>query len=468
MDASTLARAMGNVSGVNYHALVGPFNDAMVQAGCTNLNRAAMWCAQLGHESVGLKYMREIASGSAYEGRRDLGNIYPGDGVRFAGRGPIQVTGRNNYANLSRWAHGKGYVPSPTYFVDNPVELETPRYGFLGAVWYWTVARPQLNTLADNGWIWDATRAINGGTNGINDRIARWNRCRGLGNAILPTRTEVKPAVEKVLNYSRTQVTQDTFYNCGPASTQTIINSRNGEMVSEATLGRELRTHTGGTDWIGQFPAVLNRRIGGNYKVVEMPNDPPNAAQRQRLWDDVVRSINAGYGVVANIVAPPSNYPRAVPPSTTSPAYGGGTVYHYFAIMGYSDGGGRRYWIADSGFSPYGYWISHDQLCTLIPPKGYAAATVAAPTPDLGGLFMSLSKERQEELAAKIDRIHHELTYEFQSLVEDDKGKQSTWRGTLVGYILQADRKLESINEVRLPGLQRAIDKVSGLFQKGN
>lgn len=81
---------------------------------------------------------------------------------------------------------------------------------------------------------------------------------------------------------------------------------------------------------------------------------------------------------------------------------------------------------------------------------------------------MSLSEERQEELAAKIDRIHHELTYEFQSLVEDDKGTQSTWRGTLVGYILQADRKLESINEVRLPGIQRAIDKVSELFQKGN
>src|SRR5699024_9008816 len=150
--------------------LVGPFNGAMVQADCTNVNRAAMWCAQLGHESVGLRYMREIASGAAYEGRRDLGNVYPGDGVRYAGRGPIQITGRNNYGTLSAWAHSKGYVQSRTYFVDNPAELEKPRYGFLGAVWYWTVARPQINSLADARNLEAVTRAINGGLNGFADR----------------------------------------------------------------------------------------------------------------------------------------------------------------------------------------------------------------------------------------------------------------------------------------------------------
>ena len=52
---------------------------------------------QLAHESVSLRYFEEIASGSAYEGRRDLGNIHPGDGVRYKGRGPIQLTGRSNY-----------------------------------------------------------------------------------------------------------------------------------------------------------------------------------------------------------------------------------------------------------------------------------------------------------------------------------------------------------------------------------
>lgn len=180
-----------------------------------------------------------------------------------------------------------------------------------------------------------------------------------------------------VLEYSRQWVKQDTFYNCGPASTQTIILSSTGELVDEARLGRALGTTTRGTDYIGQFPGVLNYYLkGADYRHRDMPNDPPTAAQKTQLWADLTSSINAGYGVVANIVAPPSNYPRAVAPSTISPAYNGGTVYHYIALMGWSDEDGvKKVWVADSGFTPYGYWISFDQLATLIPPKGYAYAT---------------------------------------------------------------------------------------------
>lgn len=188
MDAKVLARAMGDaVSAERYAKLAPAFISAMVQAGCTTIERAAMWCAQLGHESVGLRYMEEIADGSAYEGRADLGNTQPGDGRRFKGRGPIQVTGRHNYTKLSEWAHSKGYVPTPTYFVDNPSALADDRYGFLGAVWYWTVARPQINELCDRRDIVGVTRAINGGTNGLPDRTLRWNRCLEIGAALLPT-----------------------------------------------------------------------------------------------------------------------------------------------------------------------------------------------------------------------------------------------------------------------------------------
>lgn len=148
---------------------------------CATVDRIAMWCAQIGHESGGLYYTEEIASGAAYEGRADLGNTQPGDGVRFKGRSWIQITGRSNYTRLSLWAHSKGLVPTSTYFVDHPERLAADEYAGLGAAWYWVVARPDINALADRRDLETVTRRINGGTNGLADRRERYNRALGMG-----------------------------------------------------------------------------------------------------------------------------------------------------------------------------------------------------------------------------------------------------------------------------------------------
>jgi putative chitinase len=186
LNADTLADAMGNRTGVDYAAMLQPYRAAcdLIEA-AGNLNRLAMFAAQIGHESGGLQYMEEIASGEAYEGRADLGNTQPGDGVRFKGRGPLQITGRHNYGQLSQWAFSKQLVPSPTFFVDQPAQLGVPQYGFLGAVWYWMVARPNINQMCDAGDILGVTKAINGGTNGLDDRTNRWNHALGMGLAAL-------------------------------------------------------------------------------------------------------------------------------------------------------------------------------------------------------------------------------------------------------------------------------------------
>jgi hypothetical protein len=156
---------------------------------------------------------------------------------------------------------------------------------------------------------------------------------------------------------------QETGYFCGPAATRFAISARKSA-PSQNQLARELGTTSNGTDWIGQVTAVLNKHLGG-YETREMPNDPPTQAQKDQLWQTIVRNIDSGHAIVANIVAPPSNHP---------PGYPNETIYHYFALIGYNPETSQVY-VADS--ANFGgnkqYWLSFDQVATLIPPKGYSA-----------------------------------------------------------------------------------------------
>lgn len=139
-----------------------PLNAAMMEFNISTKARQAAFLAQVGHESGQLRYVREIASGAAYEGRKDLGNTEPGDGIKFRGRGLIQITGRANY---KKCGDAIGYD-----LIANPEFLESPVLACRSAAWFW--ARHGLNVLADKGDNISITRAINGGTNGLADRLA--------------------------------------------------------------------------------------------------------------------------------------------------------------------------------------------------------------------------------------------------------------------------------------------------------
>ena len=188
---NVLARAAGINENKAREILPGVIN-GLRESDCTNPNRIAMWLAQMGHESGGFVYTEEIASGAAYEGRRDLGNTHPGDGVRFKGRSWIQITGRHNFTQLSKWAFEQGAVPTPTFFVDEPTKLSQIQYAGLGPAWYWTVARPDINALSDRRDLVTVTQRINGGQNGIQDRRNRYDRALALGNELL-TLTSTAP-----------------------------------------------------------------------------------------------------------------------------------------------------------------------------------------------------------------------------------------------------------------------------------
>lgn len=125
--------------------------------------RLAHFLAQLVHESGSFRYMEELASGAAYEGRAVLGNTQPGDGVRYKGRGPIQITGRANYRAFGR----KIGVDIERH----PEIAAVPSIGLHLALEYWR--NRDLNRWADADDIETITRKINGGLNGLADRKAQ-------------------------------------------------------------------------------------------------------------------------------------------------------------------------------------------------------------------------------------------------------------------------------------------------------
>jgi len=157
--------------------------------------RQLCFLAQVGHESGGLFFTEELADGRAYEGRKSLGNTQPGDGMRFKGRGLIQITGRNNYQALSK-AFGVDFISHPELLGGKNAPVCTPdqlKYSALSAGWFWNDR--QLNNRADkmtldasiqgdinnpvsgsNLYFFEKiTKDINGGLNGIDHRIQLFN-----------------------------------------------------------------------------------------------------------------------------------------------------------------------------------------------------------------------------------------------------------------------------------------------------
>jgi putative chitinase len=135
--------------------------------GITNNLRLAHFLAQCAHESGSWKYRVEIASGQAYEGRKDLGNTQTGDGVRFKGRGYIQLTGRVNYGKFSQFI-GEDCIAQP--------ELVANKYPLASAAFFFN--KNKLWTACDLGStdeiVTKVSRRVNGGTNGLADRLKKF------------------------------------------------------------------------------------------------------------------------------------------------------------------------------------------------------------------------------------------------------------------------------------------------------
>ena len=159
------------------------------------VNRVAAFLAQCGHESLGFtvlsenlnyganglrnifaKYFKDDVSAAAYQrqpekiankvyaNRLGNGNERSGDGWKFRGRGPIQLTGRDNYTKFAN-----DMFDNPETITGNPdIVASDKETALTSAVWFWN--KNSLNTLADQGDIITMTKRINGGTLGLSSR----------------------------------------------------------------------------------------------------------------------------------------------------------------------------------------------------------------------------------------------------------------------------------------------------------
>lgn len=153
-------------------------NNTLIKYEINTSARERHFLAQVLHESGNFIYTEELASGLAYEGRVDLGNTEVGDGVRFKGRGLIQITGRFNYAKLSK--------DLGIDLIKNPELLETPKWATMSAGWFWNhnglnkyanLPDEMLITFAGHKNIRPIeaiTRIINGGVSHLSARISNY------------------------------------------------------------------------------------------------------------------------------------------------------------------------------------------------------------------------------------------------------------------------------------------------------
>jgi len=161
-----LRNIMPNLPAAKRQLYLPYLNQAMREFEIVTYLRASAFLAQLAHESAEFRYFEEIASGKAYEGRKDLGNTQPGDGVKYKGHGPIQITGRANHA-----ACGKALGLD---LINNPTLITQPPNAFRSAGWFWDTRG--LNALADQRLFKAITKKINGGFNGLADRQKYYDR----------------------------------------------------------------------------------------------------------------------------------------------------------------------------------------------------------------------------------------------------------------------------------------------------
>ncbi|MDB9414853.1 C39 family peptidase [Microcystis aeruginosa] len=205
--------------------------------------RIRHFLSQTAHESGGLQWMEEIASGSAYEGRRDLGNVSPGDGRKYKGAGVIQLTGRHNYQKFADFIRDQKVMQGHSYVAQV--------YPFTSAGFWWK--NNNMNALCDRGGtVREVTKKVNGGYNGLADRQRYYDKAcqviKELPSAPLHTEELAaqpetgKAARESSDQVSKVEVVKESPLKHANPAVQLQIDRLTQYLPSGKTLNLETKT----------------------------------------------------------------------------------------------------------------------------------------------------------------------------------------------------------------------------------
>ena len=178
INKQMLMRAVPDLYAKRADEFVASFNMWAMAFDINTPQRVVHYLAQVLHESGKLRYTKEIASGEQYEGRKDLGNIYKGDGRKYKGRGYIQLTGRANYTKFNACDLCIADV------VEDPEAVGEFPLNQVASMWFWqTHGLNEIADCDDGGLMGEQiveriTRKVNGGLNGIAQRKFYYRRLK--------------------------------------------------------------------------------------------------------------------------------------------------------------------------------------------------------------------------------------------------------------------------------------------------
>ncbi|MDM9629550.1 peptidoglycan-binding protein [Rhizobium sp. S152] len=176
--ANLRAAAKGAVNAQNMNSVLVAMSRYGAELGMDRPHRAVQFYAQIMHESGDFRYDREVwgptPAQQRYDTRVDLGNTpaADGDGKIYMGRTAMQITGKANYRAFTEWC--RSHAMNCPDFVRMPDAVNTDPWEGLGPLWFWD--RNNLNRWADQGDIETITKRINGGINGLADRVDHYVR----------------------------------------------------------------------------------------------------------------------------------------------------------------------------------------------------------------------------------------------------------------------------------------------------